>query len=235
MWVDMCVREWVREYACCCWMLKLLHIVANSPALCVRLPHFQPRIQRFCKGGPLQKWEKSTKIRNLTHFDLKKLATMRPYAECVQITRYYISVSCVSTGNSCVLLFGTMCWISSASISSRGHRFDVIVQRLRTTSPYNVSVYPCSSTFGVLAGSCSFLFGAVLWQDSPVLSELCAVVEWTCLCRWLCILIQKCLVRTFSNRGSSRANLGTVCLEAGIKYTRWIVLCNEIWFFLLSG
>ena len=54
----------------------LVSIVANSPAFCERLPHFEEWNMYFCKGGPLQNLKIWLKTQNLTHFDLQELATM---------------------------------------------------------------------------------------------------------------------------------------------------------------
>ena len=107
--------------------------------------------------------------------------------------------------------------------------YHVSLQRLRTTAPRIRAQVP--SAFWVSHPHSSLepsrdkihpcLVNCVL-----LLNELVYVAD--CV-HW------KCLVRTFNNRGSSRAKLGTVCLETGVKYTRWIVPCNEIWSLLLSG
>ena len=59
------------------WSTTTTVIVANPHALSVRLTHFEHPIQWFCKGGPLQIWQKSTEMSNLTLFDIQKLATMK--------------------------------------------------------------------------------------------------------------------------------------------------------------
>ena len=101
----------------------------------------------------------------------------------------------------------------------RRHRttspYDVSVQLLRTTSLCTRAQVPSASWLVVahssLEPSCDKIHPCLV-NCMLLINELVYVAD--------CVLIRKCLVRTFSNRGSSRANLGTVCLEAGIKYTR---------------
>ena len=51
-------------------------IVANSPAFCGRLTHFEKWKMYFGNGAPLQKYKIWLKTQNLPHFDLQELATM---------------------------------------------------------------------------------------------------------------------------------------------------------------
>ena len=55
---------------------ECLCIVANSPAFCGRLTHFEEWNMNFCKGGTLQNLKTWLKTQKLPHFDLQELATM---------------------------------------------------------------------------------------------------------------------------------------------------------------
>ena len=43
--------------------------VTNPPTLCIRHTYFQHQMQRFCKGGFLQKWQNSMRVENFMYFD----------------------------------------------------------------------------------------------------------------------------------------------------------------------
>ena len=140
----------------------------------------------------------------------------RPYAECPDHEVLRFCFLCVDWK-----------FVFSAVRSNVLNLFGVHIltwspcRRHRTTSPYNIFIQRVSvlkqlrrpgwQVFSPSEPSCDQIHPCLV-NCMLLINELVYVAD--------CVLIRKCLVRTFSNRGSSRANLGTVCLEAGMKYTR---------------